>query len=97
MQSIFSSQNSNKILKHINQFPDSTFIDFSNSSDSNILKMFLKVNRGKFIWTNSSNEEQIQNTKNFPEFDSLSVLDIVHKTQFNFVSQDISSFHFSLL
>jgi hypothetical protein len=53
--------------------------------------MFLKLIKGKYIWINTSNEEQIQDSIGFREFDSLFVLDIVNNPPLNLISKGISS------
>jgi hypothetical protein len=88
---IFASLISNKIFKHINQFPESNFIDFSNSLNSNFIKMVFQILRGKSIWLNESNQMQLLDTITFLECNLLSVFEIVKNSPYNFVSKDISS------
>jgi hypothetical protein len=53
---IFASLISNKIFTHSVKFPKDDFIDFSNSSDPEVAKKFLKIIRGKSIGMNELNK-----------------------------------------
>jgi hypothetical protein len=69
----FASLISNKIFNHILHFQKDHFIDFSNSPDTEIIKLFFDIFRGKSIWMNRSNQELISNVIHFLEFNSLAV------------------------
>jgi hypothetical protein len=91
---IFASLISNKIFTHAVKFPKDDFIDFSNSLDPEVAKKFFKITRGKSIWMNEFNREQILDTTNILEFNSLSLLEMETNTPFTFIANDISSLNF---
>jgi hypothetical protein len=69
---IFASLISNKIFTHIVKYPDDDLIDFSSASDPEMIRNFFNLMRGKSIWMNETNKEQISNVISFLEYNSVS-------------------------
>jgi hypothetical protein len=88
---IFASLISNKINNYNLKFPEDDFIDFLNSPDPEIIKLFFDIIRCKSIWMNGSNQELISDIIHFIEFGSLSVLKMTQDLSFYYVSKNIFS------
>jgi hypothetical protein len=88
---LYASLISKRIFRRISDLPNNSFIDFCNCPNSELIKVFFEILRGRKILIKESNILQISETICFREFDSYYIHDITKYFTFDFTSNDIFS------